>query len=126
MRKILSSFLLVLLFFTGIFPVMAALENNLTVTPSSKVPQPTSAIAYPTGDDFVKLKSLIDATFSKKTSSQYNCIANNSLCPNYKYTSIVEKAIKLIILKTYTGNEKFYADLFQSSSYYNSYDNDQL
>lgn len=38
-------------------------------------------------------------------------------CPNYKYTVITEKAIKLIVTKTFTGNEAFYQKLFRTHQY---------
>lgn len=43
---------------------------------------------------------------------------NSTLCPTYTYTSIIEKAIKLIVLKTYLGNEEFYNTLFINSQSY--------
>lgn len=94
--------------FTGIFPVSAIAIRTSGISSMDNSQDVPSEISYPSGEDFVKLKSLIDSTFSPKQGYQYNCIANSTLCPNYKYTSVVEKAIKLIVLKTYAGNEKFY------------------
>lgn len=51
----------------------------------------------------------------------YNCIANGTLCPNYRYTSVIEKAIMFIVLKTYTGNESFYDQLLPMGSNFNMY-----
>jgi hypothetical protein len=48
---------------------------------------------------------------------------DNTLCPNYKYTSVIEKAIKLIILKTYTENVEFYNTLFGNAQSYGAITN---
>jgi len=71
-------------------------------------------IAYPLGEDFLRLKRLIDTNFSPPQSeyTPYNCIAGDSLCPNYRYTRITENALKMLVMRTYTGNEEFYATLF--------------
>ncbi len=64
MKKVLSFILLVTVFFTGIFPVSALsvrLAENSNDSPTSK------EIEYPTGAEFVRLKELIDTTFSKPT-----------------------------------------------------------
>lgn len=107
--------------FTGIFPVSAITVRTSSISSMDDSRDILPEVSYPSGEDFVKLKSLIDATFSPQQGYQYNCIANSTLCPNYKYTSVVEKAIKLIVLKTYAGNEEFYRTLFpiSSSSSYN-------
>jgi hypothetical protein len=91
-----------------------------------------SGIEYPEGESFTRLKALIDETFTvqkKKAWYSYSifgssrtCISSGWLCPNYKYTSLTEKAIKYIILETYEGNENFYNNLLKTSSYYSSYD----
>jgi hypothetical protein len=81
-------------------------------------------IVYPVGRDFETLRSLIERNFSSNNSSEISygkiCILSNTLCPNYRYTSLTEKAIKLILVKTYEGNEVFYETLFDSPLY-NSY-----
>lgn len=80
--------------------------------------QKIKEIQYPTGDDFLKLKSIIENTFSQAPWRQYkySCIFENTLCPNYKYTSITEKTLKFIVLKTYTDHADFYQKLFLSQS----------
>ena len=125
MRKLLSCILVVSFLFTGIFPVSAiAISSGLSRSQLNT--QNTKTLNYPSGTDFSTLKSLIETTFSPKQGYQYNCIADNTLCPNYKYTSIVEKAIKLIVLKTYEGNEEFYQTLLPVTSSYYSDDSDEL
>ncbi|GAB0174966.1 MAG: hypothetical protein HHAS10_08450 [Candidatus Altimarinota bacterium] len=93
-----------------------------------------TGIEYPEGESFVRLKQLIDETFTvQKTKSRYSygfygtypsCISDRWLCTNYKYTSLTEKSIKYIILETYVGNENFYRNLFRFSSSYSSYGDD--
>lgn len=118
MRKTFSALLIVVLLCSYISPITFALENELTIaTPSVDQPK-NPTLEYPPWEDFTRLKSLIDSSFSPKKSNQSSCIANRTLCPTYKYTTIVEKAIKLIILKAYTGNEAFYARLFDEQYQY--------
>ena len=114
MRKILS-LLLISGVLSSLFLPILALSAEGGIEPTS-----LSALAYPAGGDFARLKSLIEANFSPKQGNQYNCISNNTLCPNYKYTSVIEKAIKLIVSKTYTGNEKFYDSFFSQLQSYGS------
>ena len=67
------------------------------------------------------MKNIIETTFSKSNNNyRYNCISNSTLCPNYKYTSVVEKSLKLIVLKTYSGNEEFYNTFFGNATSYRS------
>lgn len=40
------------------------------------------------------------------------CTVLDRYCPNYRYTRIAEQALKLLVARTYKGNEKFYAHLF--------------
>ncbi len=117
MKKLFSLFILFSLLGTVISPVFA-----LSLAPSTPPVETKSPITYPTWDDFVRLKSLIDSNFSPASTGGYwyNCIANNTLCPNYRYTSVIEKAIKFIVLKTYADNQDFYTKFLTSNSY-NSY-----
>jgi hypothetical protein len=110
MRQILSLLLITGLLSSLVSPIWALtpLESSATVTPPP-------AIVYPAGDDFVRLQWLIETNFAPKR-YQYNCIMNDTLCPTYRYTSVIERAIKLIIMKTYVGNEVFYATKFGNSS----------
>ncbi len=121
MKKFFSFFILVSLIGTVILPVSA-----LSPLPSSSSTDSIPQITYPTWDDFAKLKTLIDTNFSPKSMERYgyNCIANGTLCPNYRYTSVIEKAIMFIVLKTYTGNESFYDQLLPMGSNFNMYVND--
>lgn len=115
MKKLLSATLCVCLGLTQLVPITHVIAFN-----SADAPQKTD-IVYPSGSDFTRLKTMIDVTFSPKPPNNYGygCIASGTLCPNYKYTSVVEKAIKLIVTKTYTGNEQFYTTLFSSVDRYN-------
>ncbi|NRH20471.1 hypothetical protein HOO68_00295 [Candidatus Gracilibacteria bacterium] len=133
MKKILSFILLLGLFSTIVSPLYAlmapaedraspsnmVLSSEKAMMPLPPIKKNNSDIEYPKGDDFIKLKQLIEVNFSKSENQyKYNCIANGSLCPNYKYTSITEKAIKFIVLKTYLGNEEFYNTLFINTQSY--------
>ena len=134
MKKIIS-FILLLGFLSSIgFPVFASdvwsntqatgsISNSWTWTLSdSQVKKNSSDINYPKGEDFSRLQQLIETGFSQSENQyQYNCIFDGKLCPNYKYTSIVEKAIKYIVLKTYNGNEEFYDTLFARSRAYDDF-----
>jgi hypothetical protein len=110
MRQILSLLLITGLLSSLISPIWA-----LTITPATSV-TPPPVIVYPAGDDFVRLQWLIETNFAPKKWYQYNCIMNDTLCPTYRYTSVIERAIKLIVMKTYTGNEVFYATKFGNNS----------
>ena len=109
MKKISRFLIIIFLLFSSSFSVQGALrDGQSTYTP----------LNYPQGDDFVRLKEIIDATFSIENQRKYtNCIIWWWACPNYKYTSISEKALKYITLKTYSGNEDFYSQLFSELSY---------
>ncbi len=117
MRKFISFFVLFGIISTLTLPMVSARITLWSGTPT----QAQTSIVYPGWADFMKLKSLIDTNFSPSEGNNYrsNCIANRTLCTNYKYTSIIEKAIKLIIVKTYTGNETFYETLFWNNGWYN-------
>lgn len=110
MKKIIAALVIIIFFFQS-FAFAENQENNQT--------EKNNEILYPQGEDFSRLQKIISETFDKKTenSNPYyaDCIKNNALCPNYKYTSISEKAIKLIIAKTFSGNEDFYKKLFLSN-----------
>lgn len=113
MKKILSACLIGIYTLSMTLPVFA-----VTLKWIEEDPIKSTTIDYPAWDDFVQLKKLIDENFSQKVGYQYNCISSWNLCPNYKYTSIIEKAIKFIVLKTYAGNETFYDSLFANSYSY--------
>lgn len=109
MKKIIAAFALSIFFFeSNIF----AFAQTKTYSPNEE----NTEILYPQGEDFARLQKIISETFDKNTGNSnsyyYSCINNNSLCPNYKYTSINEKAIKFIIAKTFVGNEDFYKKIF--------------
>ncbi len=104
MKKFTALLLIVLSFSSWILPVEAALRDGGDVY---------SPINYPEGEDFSRLKQIIDDTFIVQSRiSNKNCIVWGWLCPNYKYTSLSEKTLKYITLKTYKGNEDFYSQLF--------------
>ncbi|MBP9779530.1 hypothetical protein KBD33_02800 [Candidatus Gracilibacteria bacterium] len=113
MKKIIIACLIGIYTLSISIPVFAVTLKGIEEDPIKVTP-----IDYPEGADFVQLKKLVDSTFFQQTGVQYGCISGGSLCPNYKYTSIVEKAIKLIVLKTYIGNETFYDSLFANSYSY--------
>ncbi len=115
MRKIISLLLLVGFISTNLASVWALSVRSRSSSENTPI---ATTIIYPVGEDFIRLKSLIDSSFSPKQDLGYNyqanCIANGTLCPNYKYTSIDEKAIKLIVLKSYRGNESFFDTFFDT------------
>ncbi len=111
MKKILASLLLIAFIPSLTSPVAAIALRPWTETQENVAKE----IEYPAWEDFVKLRQLIESSFSKWTQKDRynsNCIADASLCANYKYTSVVEKAIKLILAKTYIWNEPFYRSVF--------------
>ena len=142
MKTLLACVLTILLSFQMIFPIFAAdavtttdqpvaadsriRENRHTdpsVSPTISSVQTGSQnqVKYPNGVEFESLKKIIDAKFIPSTSKNTygyasNCILGGRLCPNYRYTSIDEKAIKLIMLKTFIGNESFYMNIFNQNS----------
>jgi hypothetical protein len=124
MKKILS----VCLFFLIGNPIALAISVSPSlgsVNADTKATEVYTPPVYPEGEAFVKLKNLIDTTFIPQTQRTYygqKCISSGWLCANYKYTSLTEKAIKLIVLDTYSGNEEFYTNLFSS---YNGYSYNQ-
>jgi hypothetical protein len=126
MKKILSA--LLLLIFCVVQSSSFIFANDLDKSGEMQKPDSYTAPLYPEGEAFVRLKSLIDATFipQVKKSNSYSytseCIYSGWLCKNYKYTSLTEKSLKFIVQSTYIGNEKFYDTLFQTSSYYGSDD----
>ena len=94
---------------------------SLSPTISSVQTGSKNQLKYPNGVEFESLKKIIDAKFIPSTSKNTygyasNCILGGRLCPNYRYTSIDEKAIKLIILKTFIGNESFYMNIFNQNN----------
>jgi hypothetical protein len=116
MKTFLSCLVAVSIIGTVISPVFAATSLKSTDQSNNESTESTE-ITYPSGEDFTRLKSLIDLSFSKNgTQSYYSCLANRTLCSNYRYTSVIEKAIKFIVLKTYQGNEDFYGKLFSENS----------
>lgn len=76
-------------------------------------------LIYPNWKDFTKLKQLIDNSFTVTSNYSYgsNCIFWGKLCTNYHYTSITEKAIGLIVWKTFEDNVDFYEKLLSNRSY---------
>lgn len=120
MQAILSLLIIVIVSLTTVLPIFA-------ISVSSPSSTSTAPIVYPEWEDFVRLKNLIEISFSPSEKNyRSNCIASGTLCPNYKYTSVIEKAIKFIILKTYTGNEKFYLNLFANENLVSREDLDSL
>ena len=100
--------------FLCIFTEFTFISEVVAVNPSE---EGSFSLQYPEGEDFGRLKAIIDSTFTKQEKKSYQvCLAWGWLCPNYKYTSLSEKAIKYITLKTYKWNEKFYRELFSSYS----------
>ncbi len=120
MRKILSFGVLASILVTIVSPTFALMARSEEKMAMPVSPQSSRQIEYPVWEDFSKLKNLIEGNFSPSEKNNYksNCIANRTLCANFKYTSVIEKAIKLIILKTYTGNEEFYNTLFGNAQSY--------
>ena len=113
-RKIIASILLIGYVAMNIVPAAA---NNASDVKNWSTENATEAskLIYPEWAEFIALKKLITENFSSKNEESqytYNCIQDNSLCPTYRYTSVIEKAIKLIVTKTHTGNEDFYKKLF--------------
>ncbi len=49
-------------------------------------------------------------------SESSQCIADGTLCTDYQYTSLTEKTLKDIIVKTYNGNEVWYRHIFGGAS----------
>ena len=96
-------------------------DPSVAPTVSSVQTGSQNQIQYPDGREFESLKKIIDAKFiASRSKDRYgyttNCILDGRFCPNYRYTSIDEKAIKLIVLKTFIGNESFYTNIFTQNS----------
>jgi hypothetical protein len=119
MKKIFTAICILLFSCTHIAGVSFALTE--------KIPNAFTPIVYPEGEDFSRLESIIWSSFTLEREKSYvgSCINWGWLCPNYKYSSLSEKALKYIVLKTYAWHEDFYAKLFdKQASYYNYFGND--
>ncbi len=112
MKKSIAVGILFCMLFIQYTPLSLAVDD--TSSPSEK----RSPLVYPEWERFDRLEEIISSTFTLGRQKSYGkCIDSGWLCPNYRYTSVTEKALKYILVDTYTGNEWFYTKLFSSYTY---------
>lgn len=125
--------IIALLVVTPITPIFAIevweLEDDFTTEgypaigkqPEKKYDLP----AFPENADMQKLKNLMEKVFLPRPESdrwRYDCIYEGNFCPTYKYNSIAEAQIRMLVIHTYNSYPELYSTLFKRDTYW--YDND--
>ena len=78
---------------------------------------------YPAGEDFTRLQSIIESTFTPNIRDSYywgspygGTIQDGGFITTPYYNRITENAIKLLVRKTYAEHKEFYQKLFSANS----------